>query len=129
MQSRGRRRAIATATLLVVWASAWCGSQAIAAPGLTISGSATLPDGGGRAIGAVWADQPPYKVNFSCGVPGCSNYVTSSTTTTSLARYISYDVCNSGLFATHQISVWMKAGAGTQLSATSHTTWTAGAAC
>jgi hypothetical protein len=104
-------------------------SGAIAAPVIGLTGNATRRDGGGRGIAAVWGDQGPYKVNFSCGVPGCSNYVTSSTTSTSLTRFVEYDVCNSAYTGTHTIHVWMNAGSGTELSATSHTYWTSSPAC
>jgi hypothetical protein len=130
MQTKTKRIALATLSMaIVLGAGFFSASNAFAAPVVSLTGNATLKDGGGRAIGAVWGDQPPYKVNFSCGVPGCSNYVTPSTTTTDVLRYVEYDVCNSGFYATHQIYVWMQKGAGTEVSATSHTTWTSSPAC
>jgi hypothetical protein len=120
---------ITAAIAMVACAGLVSAPEAMAAAGVGITGPATLNDGGSRNIAAVWLDESPYKVNFSCGVPGCSNYVTSSTTTTGLSRTVSYDVCNSGFYATHQIYVWMDAGAGAEVSATSHTTWTSSPAC
>lgn len=130
MKRSSTRIALLSASLvLLAGAGLVAAAEAYAAPVVSMSGNATLLDGEGRAIGAVWGDQPPYKVNFTCGVPGCSNYVTSSTTTTDVARYVEYDVCNSGYYATHTIHIWMLAGSGTEVSATSHTTWTSEPSC
>lgn len=126
-----RAAALAVVAMVAVVTAVVDAPSAFAVPvaEVTFSSNATLTDGEGRAIGGEWGNQAPYKVNFTCGLSGCANYVVSSTSTTNVLRWVEYDVCNAALTATHHISVWMKAGAGTEVSATAHTTWTATAFC
>lgn len=104
--------------------------QAFASPAaaatVSFSGNATLASGSGRAIAAAWGDSPRYNVNFQCGMTGCSNFVSSSTTTTSLSRYISLTTCT-GKTVTHSIKVVDSKGG--SASAASKTTWTRGSYC
>jgi len=123
---RRRRAAIVAGAVLVVSAAAGVVSatSASAQPNVTITQSATVAIGTSRAIAAVWGDSGPYKVNFSCGISGCANYVTNSTASTDLVRTVYYGTCGAGFTATHSIKVWNDAGAGTPLNASSYTRWT-----
>ena len=125
-----RRLALMTGVLLVLSATAGVvgASSASAVPSVGITSSATIPIGSQREIGAIWGDAGPYKVNFTCGISGCANYVTNSTTTTTVVRSVYYGVCGSGYTANHSVDAWMNAGSGTHLSAKSFTRWS-GSAC
>jgi hypothetical protein len=121
-----RNRIIAAAALLAAVGIVGISALPAEAAGAYMSASATLPSGGSRVIAASWGFNAPYQVNFQCHVPGCANYVTSSTTTTSLARSVSFITC-SGFAATSTISI-VENGGGTAGTSTT-TWWTAGKVC
>jgi len=101
-------------------------SPAFAAGAVMTPGNATLASGQSRAIGAAWGNTGPYKVTFHCNVSGCADFVTSSTTTSSLGRTVGVATCT-GLTATHTLSVTDATGASASASET--TSWTRGKAC
>lgn len=103
----------------------------ISAPGahaisLSMTPSGSVPSGQARVIGAAWGEQSPYNVTFRCNVSGCSDFVSSSTTTTSLARSPRMTTCT-GVSRTHTISVTERGGG--RLNAQSTTTWTRASVC
>lgn len=96
------------------------------AAGVSMTGNATLNSSQSRAIAAAWGNKPPYAVNFQCNVPGCSNFVTASTTTTGLGRTVVMTVCSTTT-KTHEIYISEKGGG--EVYADSKTTWRAGSYC
>lgn len=96
------------------------------AAGASLSGNATLTSGQGRSLGGAWDGGGPYEVNFQCGVPGCANFVTSSTAATSLSRYVSRSTC-SGETRTHSLKVVARSGS--RASVQSQTRWLPGSRC
>jgi hypothetical protein len=93
-----------------------------------ISPNATLPSGSSRTIVAVWGTYGPFKVNFQCGLAGCANFVTSSTSSSSLSRTVGLATCT-GYTANHSLTIWENSGSGASAGASSHTTWTKGNVC
>jgi len=104
----------------------------IAAPAFAISlvvtANSTIPSGTSKIVGAAWGDIAPYKVNFTCGVPGCSNYVTSSTNSTTVFRTVVVSTCTGVTYNT-KTTVWESAGSGASATGTTVTTWTRGTRC
>lgn len=94
---------------------------------LAVSPNAALVSGAGRAIGASWPDSGPYKVSFICDVPGCANYTASSTTSTSLTRYVSVTTCT-GYIANSTTHV-TDLPDGSSASGVTQTTWSKGKIC
>ncbi len=100
--------------------------MAATAVGVSMTPSATLASGQGRAIRAAWGANAPYKVTFHCNVTNCTDYVTSSTTSTSVSRYVILSTCT-GAVRTSPISITETGSGSTNASTT--TTWTRGTAC
>lgn len=107
-------------------------SLLVAAPAfavsLVVTANSTIPSGTSKIVGAAWGDIAPYKVNFTCGVPGCSNFVTSSTNATTVFRTVVVTTCTGVTYDT-KTTVWESAGAGASASGTTVTTWTRGTSC
>lgn len=115
-----RRIGLASAAAVLIMLA---GSASAAPTTLSISPNATLPSGHSRAIAAVWGDQAPYNVDFRCNVPGCADFVSSSTSVKSLSRTVSRTTCT-GVTSTHTITV--RDTGGNPISGSSRTTWNAG---
>jgi hypothetical protein len=96
------------------------------AVGSSITGSATINSGASRKVEATWSGTGPFQVYVFCGTPGCSDYIGTNTTTTSVARWPGLYTC-SATTKTHYVQVVDKRG-DFSLSTTS-TTWRAGSVC
>ncbi|WIB65665.1 hypothetical protein [Curtobacterium sp. MCBD17_040] len=121
-----RPLAVAGAVSAALTIGLFAASPAMAATASMAPGNATLASGQSRAIGAAWGDKAPYSVTFHCHVTGCSDFVSSSTSTSSLGRTVGVATCT-GLVATHTLSVTDATHGGASASET--TTWTKGKAC
>lgn len=102
---------------------------AVAAQATTVSlpGNASVASGSTRSIGAAWGSSAPYNVNFQCGQSGCANFVTSSTTTTSLGRTL--PIVNTCTGESHTATLKVTEHAGNLATASTTTTWRKGLAC
>lgn len=102
------------------------GAASIAsATAVSVSPSATIPSGTSRAIAVAWSGAAPFSVNFSCGVPGCSSFV-GTTSTTSLSRTVIDTVCTTTT-RYHNISV--TDASSVRVTGSSWTRWTGGPVC
>lgn len=90
---------------------------------VSISPATVLQSGQQRSLGAAWGDTGPYNVNFQCGAPGCANFVTSSTTQTSLGRSYYFSTCSPTI---HYHTITVRESSGARASGASQTTWKAG---
>jgi hypothetical protein len=129
-QKKGRHRARRLLTLggtsLALVALGMFNVGSASAVALSMDGNATVPSGYNRLIAAAWGTSGPFKVNFVCNVPGCANFVTSSTQSVTLSRYIQVITCVGAAY-TSTITVWENAGAGASASTNSTTRWLKGA--
>jgi hypothetical protein len=123
----GRKLAAAIALALVTTAIAVAGPAEAAS--IVVTANSTIPSGTAKTLGAAWGSEGPYKVSFTCGVPGCANFTSASTTATSVFRYnVAVATCSGVTYDTHT-TIWEDAGAGASASGTTVTTWTKGKAC
>jgi hypothetical protein len=91
---------------------------------LTYSPNMRIPNYASRNIVDYWSGGTGhYKVSFTCGNPGCSDWSNSNTTIMALTRTgLHYADCNGGQ-ALSLVTVWDQAGAGTKLTGLTTTTW------
>lgn len=116
------RRSICLGLMVVVLGAAGAAQAAT----VVIDGDATLASGQGRNIGASWAGGGPYRVSFQCGVPGCANFSSASTSSVSLARHVVRTTCT-GETRTHTLTVIDRTGS--RGHAQSQTRWLRGSGC
>jgi hypothetical protein len=126
----GRKR---FAMVVAIGFSAVAGVAFMAAPAeavtLVVTANSTIPSATAKTLGAAWGSAGPYKVSFTCGVPGCANFISASTASTTVFRYnVAVSTCT-GITYDTKTTVWEDAGAGATASGTTVTTWTKGSFC
>lgn len=130
MSKQKDRRRAGMVGLVIAAACVLAAPTAAVAVYTAISFPATLSSGSGRTITAEWGYAGPhtgaYRANFQCGLSGCANFVSSSTYTQSLSRYVSLATCT-GYQANH--TLWARDMYGGENNSSSYTRWTAGSFC